>query len=163
MHRKCAPPAANRQQLACGLLTREGGEEPGPERLGKRHGGVTRHWTAKPPGLGRYRRLCLRPPIRLPSFRDGIRWASELKTPAKEVPSPTGESYLPNWAILLVTNLKCRAVALGFEIKREGSPARSPRSQICCMSAGTQPVLVCAWRVSRPSANWGAGQPALWR
>jgi hypothetical protein len=37
----------------------------------------------------------------VPSFRDGIRWASKLKTPAKEFPSPTSESYLPNSAILL--------------------------------------------------------------
>jgi hypothetical protein len=40
-------------------------------------------------------------PMRVPSFRDGIRWASKLKTPAKEIPSPTSESYLPNSAILL--------------------------------------------------------------
>ena len=36
--------------------------QSGREHLGKPHGGVIRHWTAKPPGLGHYRRLCLRPP-----------------------------------------------------------------------------------------------------
>jgi hypothetical protein len=35
------------------------------------------------------------------SFRDGTRSVSKLKTPDKEFPSPTSESYLTNSAILL--------------------------------------------------------------
>jgi hypothetical protein len=41
--------------------------------------------TAKPPGLGRYRRLCLRPPYSCRRLRYDIRWASELKrSPPKQ-------------------------------------------------------------------------------
>ena len=145
------------------MLTREGGEEPGPERLGKRHGGVTRHWTAKPPGLGRYRRLCLRPPIRLPSFRDGIRWASELKTPAKEVPSPTGEFDICRigqfyWSQIL--NAGRVAPRLRDKARRIASKIAKLPDLLHVSGHATGSGL----RVARQSAaNWGAGQPALWR
>jgi hypothetical protein len=61
-------------------------------------------------------------PTRVPSFRDGIRWASKLKTPAREIPSPTSESYLPNSTILLDAS-RTERVALGFGAKREGQAA----------------------------------------
>lgn len=43
--------------------------------------------TAKPPGLGQLPTALPSSPMRVPSFRDGIRWASKLKTPAKDFPA----------------------------------------------------------------------------
>jgi hypothetical protein len=78
-------------------------------------------------------------PTRVLSFRDGTRWASKLKTPAREIPSPTGESYSPNSAILLDASLTER-VALGFGKKRERSRRISPSCRSYC---GSPELFLC--------------------
>jgi hypothetical protein len=98
---------------SCLLLTQSGHGRPAPLSVDlkkkKRPGAVTltRRFpgygtqTAKPPGLGHYRRLCLRPPIQLP-FPFGIRWASELRAlphhQSRDTFSRPAKSYLTNSA-----------------------------------------------------------------
>jgi hypothetical protein len=75
-------------------------KRPGAVTLTRRFPGYGTQ-TAKPPGLGHYRQLCLRPPIQLP-FPFGIRWASELRAlphhQSRDTFSRPAKSYLTNSA-----------------------------------------------------------------
>jgi hypothetical protein len=61
-------------------------------------------------------------PTRMPSFRDGIRWVSKLKTPAKEFPAPISESYLLNSAILLGASRTGGWLLSGFNRVSDSTP-----------------------------------------